>query len=174
MDHLAEYAADLDEWEIIRIPKDVMLNCEKLDYYSIGKSIYRHIQKRINEALDNYIGVDGTINGSELQSDWFPSINAHVFLSHSHKDEKLAIRLAEWLYYNFGLITFIDSYIWSYSDDLLKKIDEKYCKNKKKRIYYYDTRNISTSHVHMMLMNALMKMIDKSECVFFLNTDNSI
>lgn len=25
-----------------------------------------------------------------------------------------------------------------------------------------------------MLMNALMKMIDKSECVFFLNTDNSI
>lgn len=174
MDYLAEYAADLDEWEIMRIPKEVMLNCDKLDYYSIGKNIYRHIQKRINESLDSYIGVDGTINGSELQSDWFPSINAHVFLSHSHKDEKLAIRFAGWLYYNFGLLTFIDSCIWSYSDDLLKKIDEKYCKNKKRRIYYYDTRNISTSHVHMMLMNALMKMIDKSECVFFLNTDNSI
>ncbi len=173
MDYLAEYAAELDEWETIRFPKEAIRKDDSLDYYFIGQKIYSKMKKQINKSLDNYIGVNGIINGSELQADWFPSIEADIFLSHSHKDENLAIKFAGWLYYKFGLITFIDSCIWSYSDDLLKKIDEKYCKNKKRKIYYYDTRNISTSHVHMMLMNALMKMIDKSECVFFLNTDNS-
>lgn len=146
IDHLAEYAADIDEWETMPIPKEVMLNCDKLDYYSIGKNIYKHIQNRINESLDSYIGVDGTINGSELQSDWFPSINAHVFLSHSHKDEKLAIRFAGWLYYNFGLITFIDSCIWSYSDDLLKKIDENIVKIRKEEF------TIMTREIYLLVM----------------------
>jgi hypothetical protein len=35
-------------------------------------------------------------------------------------------------------------------------------------------RNYSTSHVHMMLSTALSMMIDKTECIFFLNTPSSI
>lgn len=147
---------------------------KKYCYYNIGMKIFNKNKNLIAENISKYMDVNGVLEISQIGKEWFPNIEADIFLSHSHKDEKLAIAFAGWLYYNFGLITFIDSCIWSYSDDLLKKIDEKYCKNKKRRIYYYDTRNISTTHVHMMLMNALMKMIDKSECVFFLNTDNSI
>ena len=35
-------------------------------------------------------------------------------------------------------------------------------------------RNYSTSHVHMMLSVALTQMIDNTECLFFLNTPNSL
>ena len=40
--------------------------------------------------------------------------------------------------------------------------------------YSYEKRNYSTSHVHMMLSVALTKMIDNTECLFFLNTPKSI
>ena len=35
-------------------------------------------------------------------------------------------------------------------------------------------RNYTTSHVHMMLSTALTEMIDKTECIIFFNTPNSI
>lgn len=70
--------------------------------------------------------------------------------------------------------TFIDSCSWGYCDDLLKKIDNKYCYNAKSKTYNYTLRNYTTSHVHMMLSTALTEMMDKTECVIFFNTPNSI
>lgn len=55
-----------------------------------------------------------------MQSYWFPKINADIFLSHSHKDEKLIIAFAGWLKDTFNLDVFIDSCIWGYSNDLQK------------------------------------------------------
>ncbi|GEP64201.1 hypothetical protein [Clostridium beijerinckii] len=40
--------------------------------------------------------------------------------------------------------------------------------------YNYEKTLISSSHAHMVLANALMKMINKTECFIFLNTDNLI
>lgn len=116
---------------------------------------------------------EGRLDGKLIQQDWFPGVNTHVFISHSHKDLPLAKSFASWLLGRFKIASFIDSCIWNYADDLLKIIDDKYCWNEKKKTYSYKKRNFSTSHVHMMLMTALSKMIDKSECVFFLNTPNS-
>lgn len=74
----------------------------------------------------------------------------------------------------FGLTAFIDSAVWGYANDLLKKIDDKYCKNETGATYNYNQRNFSTSHVHMMLSGALTKMMDKAECLIFVNTPKSI
>ena len=41
-------------------------------------------------------------------------------------------------------------------------------------MYSYEKRNLTTSHVHAMLSNAILKMIDKCECFFLLKTNNSI
>lgn len=128
-------------------------------------------QKKSTKVLLESI-IDGTIDGTKVQNDWFPEIKADIFLSHSHKDIELAEKLAIWLDEKFGLKTFIDSNVWGYADDLLKKIDDEYCF--KDGYYIYERRNLTTSHVHMMLNVALSKMIDKCECVFFLNTPNSI
>ena len=113
------------------------------------------------------------LDGELIQKDWFPTVNTHVFISHSHKDIHLAKALAGWLLKRFRIQSFIDSCIWGHADNLLKIIDKKYCWNKEKKSYDYKKRNRSTSHVHMMLMTALNKMIDKTECIIFLNTPNS-
>lgn len=131
-------------------------------------------KKYIRSTLKKYITADGIIDGSKIQEEWFPEVNADIFISHSHADEKLAISLACWLYDKLGLVAFIDSCVWGYANDLLKLIDDEYCLNKNNNIYDYNKRNYSTSHVHMMLMTALNKMIDKTECIFFLNTENSV
>lgn len=145
------------------------------DYcYHKGKEIFKKYKTRVRNNLKEYIiGESGIIDGTKLQNDWFPQIDCDIFISHSHKDENLAITLAGWLYDRFHLESFIDSCIWGFADDLLKIIDEEHCKNTNKS-YNYKLRNYSTSHVHMMLNMALMQMIDKSECLFFLNTPNSI
>ncbi|MBA5715633.1 hypothetical protein DT035_12565 [Bacillus subtilis] len=147
-----------------------------LEYRNYGNSDFESYKKNVEKELDLFINEDGdgSISGSKLQDNWFPEINADIFLSHSHADKEMAIALAGWLKDTFNLTTFIDSCVWGYADDLLKKIDNKYCKNQGESSYNYDLRNHSTSHVHMMLSTALTKMIDKTECVIFLNTPNSI
>lgn len=66
--------------------------------------------------------------------------------------------------------------MWDYNDNLLKKIDDVYClnKNSSNGKYSYESRNVSTTHVHLMLNTALMEVMDNCECLFFLNTPKSI
>ena len=134
-------------------------------------------KKIIQEELEKYV-VNDEIDVKQLEETWFPEIKAEVFISHSHKDEKLAICLADWLYDNFGITSFIDSCLWGCANDLLRQIDNQMCMRKKandgKITYNYNKRNVSTAHVHIILSMALQKMIDKTECLFFLNTPNSV
>ncbi len=144
------------------------------NYYLVGKKIYDEDKKNIKLELNKFLLPNGSLDGSKMQENWFPQVDADIFISHSHADVNLAIRLAGWLYEEFGIRAFIDSCIWGYSNDLLKSIDDEYCQNSNGETYSYQKRNFSTSHVHMMLSTALTMMIDKTECIFFLNTPNSI
>lgn len=152
---------------------NLKINRNFSEYKTSGESEFLEKQKYVKESLDSYINTDSIIDGTKLQEDWFPSIKADVFLSHSHKDEELAKRIASWLK-GFGLETFIDSMVWGYSDDLMRKLNNHYCKTLSENTYWYDCCNRTASHVHMMLSTALYKMIDKTECIIFLNTENSI
>jgi len=138
-----------------------------------GITLYEGFKTQIKEKIDSFVLEDGSLDGSEMQADWFPQVKADVFISHSHKDRDLAIAFSGWLNKNFGLVAFIDSCIWGCSDDLLEMIDNEYCWLYG-NIYSYEKHNQSTSHVHMMLSTALAMMIDKTECIIFLNTPNSI
>lgn len=120
---------------------------------------------------------NGVIDGSRIINDWFPEYKADVFISHSHQDERTAKRLAVWLKKKFNLTVFIDSIIWGSSNALLKNIDDEYSllrKDENNITYNYDIRNLTTSHVHMMLSTALSDMIDQTECLIFLNTPESV
>ncbi|WP_404283705.1 hypothetical protein [Exiguobacterium aurantiacum] len=145
-----------------------------LHYKSAGEVAFNKQKQHIRKELDHFLLNEGSLDGSALQNDWFPGVDADIFLSHSHGDQKLAMGFAAMLEDKFGLTTFIDSCVWGYADDLLKKIDDVYCKNEKGDTYNYQQRNYSTSHVHMMLSSALTKMMDKAECLIFVNTPNSI
>lgn len=141
------------------------------EHYKMNKTIETGIKKYLSLSLD------GTLDAFAMEKDWFPDINAHVFISHSHQDEELANQLALWLNKKYGIKSFVDSAVWHYADNLLKQIDIKYCRKRRANgdfVYDYNKRNRSTAHVHMILQGAIAKMIDKCECFIFINTDNSI
>lgn len=144
------------------------------DDYKTGNCLYLKKKKEIRYSIEKYMNIDGSLDATKISEDWFPDIKSDIFISHSHIDENLAIKLSGWIYSNLGLKCFIDSCVWGYSNDLLKKIDDKYCYQKDSKTYNYNKRNFSTSHVHIMLSTALINTIDNTECVIFLNTPNSI
>ena len=143
-------------------------------FLDVGNSHLSEYRAEVKKTIGTFVLSDGSLDGNLMQSNWFPQINADVFISHSHRDEELAIIFAGWIYEAFGLTAFIDSCVWGYANNLLRKIDNQYCRREATNSYDYDKRNYSTSHVHMMLSVALSKMIDNTECLFFLNTPNSI
>ena len=128
----------------------------------------------IREYLELYMQSNGNLDASEMEKEWFPSVLADIFLSHSHDDERLVEGFAGWLYKHCKVVAFVDSSLWGYADELLLKIDNRYCKSNTELTYDYKMRNASTSRVHMILMTALAKMIDKTECLIFVNTPRSI
>lgn len=150
-----------------------------MSYYNIGFARYHEQMGGIRDSLEKYINPDGSLSETDIENEWFPNIDAHVFLSHSHNDLEFVISFAGWLYEKFKIEAFIDSGVWGNADDLLKSIDNKYCvssrdENGNVKTYEYALRNKSTSNVHMILYTALMKMIDKTECLMFINTPSSL
>jgi len=152
---------------------NLTLNKNLSDFKSIGEALNVSNRAAVKKAFALFIEKDGVINGSQLQEYWFPQISADVFISHSHQDRDVATSFAGWLSKTFQLKPFIDSCVWGYADDLLKQINDKYCKNSDGKYEYEKIMN-SASHVHMMLVSALGTMIDNTECLVFLNTPNSI
>lgn len=139
-----------------------------------GNKITSDYKKQIKESLSIKFKNDEIIDGSATQNEWFPQIECDIFLSHSHKDLDKAKNFAGWIKNKFKLNVFIDSNIWGNVNELLRKIDNEYCYDKIKKTYSYEKRNITTSHAHMMLINAISEMMDKTECLMFFETLNSI
>ena len=158
----------------LTLTDDIIQGSRMIDtYYPRGLQIYSSQKSAIHNSLDTYLNPDGSLSASQIESDWFKSINVDVFLSHSHMDEKAVIGLAGYLYTNYRIKCFIDSCIWGYANDLLKAIDNKYSINDS-RSYDYNKCIFSSSHVHLILNGALAKMINNTECLIFVNTPNSI
>ena len=139
---------------------------------NIGWQCKQEFKDEYNYLLKNYLN-DGTINGTKLIKEVFDKNNYDVFLSYSHNGEKLVLTIAGMLMEQFNLNVFVDTFYWGSADDLLKEIDDIKCKNSD-GTYDYQKRNITTSHVHAMLTSAIMQVMDLSEIVIFVNTNNSV
>lgn len=153
---------------------DYFYNSELNKHLESGKRIYENHEVFAKKNLKEFIFDNGHIDGTAMKSNWFQIENVDIFISHSHQDITKVKAFAGWLYDEFKLTAFIDSCVWGYCDDLLKQIDNEYCKKKDGKTYDYELRNYTTSHVHMMLSTALMEMIDNTECIMFYNTPSSV
>lgn len=122
----------------------------------------------------------GIIDGNTLKELIFPTgarphfPNFDVFISHSHNDEEPAEHLADILRSEYEKTPFLDKYVWSSADELLRNIDNAYCKRENSRNYVYEKRNFSTSHVHTMLSMAIMEMIAKCKSFIFIESSESL
>lgn len=118
--------------------------------------------------------VNEKIDAQKLQDGIFPvNENYDVFISHSHDDEELAIKLRNWIEIKLKMTCFLDKEIWGSGNAILKEIDDL-CWKPDRKFYDYNERNLTTSYVYVMLCNALMQAMDNCKFVFFLNTPSSI
>lgn len=141
-------------------------------YREYGNKIKEEIKDLFEPTLNKAIDENGVISGETFIDSWFPTDNYNVFLSYSHDDEELALLLAGFLKSEFDLKVFIDSLFWGSADELLWKIDKKYCMTRN-GYFNYQKRNFTTSHVHAMLATAIARTINNSEIVIFLNSKKS-
>lgn len=121
---------------------------------------------------------NGIIKGETLRDTYFPTTiggkTYDIFISHSHNNKKEAEMLAAWLTKYKGLTCFVDSFVWGSADELLKEIDNKYCKNYRKNTYDYKKRNFTTSHIHAVLSMSLLKIINESSYCIFIESSESL
>lgn len=133
------------------------------EYQEIGRKLSDRTKATVKTRLDT-ISEDGEeLDGTRIRNSWFPQIEADVFISHSHADRELATGFAGWLKRTFHLRPFVDSCVWRCADDLisvLRKTDID--------------RDGAIAHANVMLATALSTMLDSTECLFFLNTPNSL
>lgn len=155
---------------------------EEQGYYSYEKYLEKgkeHLnEQKLKKEIERII-LDKEIDGTKLQEDWFPTVKADVFISHSHKDHELAEALVGWIdeIFDKKIKCFIDADVWGYQENLLRELNDRLSGKKiySDRISYdYSSCNEVAQNVNIMLSIALQKMIDKTEAVIFLNTENSV
>ncbi len=59
-----------------------------------GKKLYEQKESLVKSFLDNFKNINGRLDGSKLQANWFPPVKSDIFLSHTHKDKDQAIALS--------------------------------------------------------------------------------
>lgn len=143
------------------------------DLIRIGQNRRKQLQDSTASKLENFFLEDNIVDGTKLSEAWFQTVQSDIFISHSHSDADLAFAFAGWLKSEFDLDVFLDEVIWGSADHLLKIMDKKYSWNPSNSTYNYEKRNFTTSHVHAMLATAIHYVMDKTEAIFFLNTDES-
>ena len=129
------------------------------------------------QKLQRIINSRDIIQAWEIKKLLLPSKRYDIFISHSHKDLELAKGFANYLYLFFNVTCFIDSLYWGNIDELQNELNElhlTYDGVTKKSYYDYEKTLQVAKHADMILASALTEMIDNCECVFFLNTDNSV
>lgn len=143
------------------------------DYVNHGQAIQKNNKSLARYQLEHLLEDDGSVFAEKIMNEWFSAIDAQVFISHSHKDRRQAIGLAGLLDKEAGISSFIDSCVWGQSTDLQKELIRKSYGDNQKGISI-EAQSGCGAAVHTMLTSSLLKMIDKCECIFFLNTPNSI
>lgn len=145
------------------------------DYSSLIETGMSRYEGVLNNNILSFKDKDGYLRADVIQANWFPLIDVDVFISHSHNDLELAIAFSQWLKDSFGISSFVDSCVWGCAYKLLELINDEYNSlNKRSQLYKYEGCMYAASHVYMILSRALASMIDRTECLFFLSTSNSL
>ncbi|WP_284281078.1 hypothetical protein [Proteus mirabilis] len=121
-----------------------------------------------------YETVHGEISSEKLIHFLFPKEKKpHIFISHSSKDANLAIKFANKIYKDAGIVSFIDSQIWSHIELAINEMHKDYCQIPDSKSYSYAKSNILLSNLYSLLSIALMDVMDSSDSVIFIKSQNS-
>jgi len=163
----------------------VMLKCYDIEFSDLNEGcdselLYKTsgIERDIRELIKSSAKEKSDfaiIEHKDILKDWFPETECHIFMSHSHKDEKMAITIANALYKRYGVKTFIDSQFWGFVDDAIYEINNMYSRDDSVAgCMEYNRSMRVASNFYLILVNALTDAIYKSDSCWFINTKNSL
>lgn len=147
---------------------DIIL--KKNAYLRKNRACIEAVEHDYVKPIESYLKQGVVFDGNAMKQGWFPSIKEFdVFISHSRNDKNLAYALAWELQEKFNLTSFIDSIVWKHFSSLKSALDVFF---QEKYLEEYDATFQSrvNQHVLLMLNTSLMEVMDRSECLFFLNT----
>lgn len=159
---------------------DSLINSNESVFATLNNSSLDCFNKVEEEELDDviYQAANGRIDGEEIIRAYFPSMTPHIFISHSSKDKKTAIKFANHLFQKYGITSFVDSQIWGHIDHALKILNNKYSKLRTESngsiTYNHRKANIIASNIYAMLNIALMKTMDSSDGLILISSENSV
>ena len=130
-------------------------------------------QSRVIELAD-YIVDSVVIDAKKVIDLLFPEVDADVFISHSHKDVNLAAQLALDISDKKGMGVLVDYCVWGSSAQLLKIINDRFCKVRGSTYYDYEKVMRTSEHVNVILTSALQRMIDAASNFIFLDSECSL
>ena len=154
----------------VKLDSNQYLNYVNTKQYENDKSISLQNLRRIINSKD-------MLQAYEIKKLLLPSKRYDIFISHSHKDLEIAKGLSGYLNALCGVACFIDSLYWGNIDELQEELNRMHLhKDEATGKKYFDHQSTMevAKHANMILASALTEMIDNCECVFFLNTDNSV
>lgn len=142
-------------------------------YEQIGRDQKDKAQKVIQEKI---LSGKWVIDGEGTESEWFPQLKKHVFISHSHKDEGIALLVAGVLKDRLGIDAFVDSAAWGCYRELAECLYAVAKRGYPRIALQHDAqlRMSATEHAHCMLSKSLIQMMDRCECLIFLDTPASV
>lgn len=127
------------------------------------------------QSIEKYTLSNGDLDAKEIKDEWFQSIKADIFLSHSHKDIETVKKFAAWLENTYDVNVFVDAFMWGDCRQLQLELDQKYSLVEgEENLFHYEKTQEYGAHVNLLLASALTQIIDQTECIIFLDTTNSI
>ncbi|MCU6368110.1 hypothetical protein [Enterobacter quasiroggenkampii] len=134
----------------------------------------KELKKVIKDAIDKK-DISVIYKHSDVVKNWFPKGGYHIFISHSHKDANTAKYIANKLYDNYGIKSFIDSEFWGHVDAIISEINHEHfpCGDNNEYLIYDSCMKVA-SNFYLILADALLDAINLTDSCWFLNTPNSI
>lgn len=153
----------------------------RVDIVSYYDNQYAQDKQRVQQKVRAYLaGLDNKpLDAGIISRTFFPkgsngdNGDYDFFISHSHNDDALALRLKYILEEGLGLKVFVDSTVWGSADELLENLNEQYNRNSDDELKYGDCM-YTASNVYLILASAITEVLRHSKNVLFLDTANSV
>lgn len=145
------------------------------DQYSDQKITYAKKSEDVLNEIEEYIKTHEEIDAKKIMGLMFQTDTPHLFISHKSQNASQAIRLANILYSEYEIRSFIDSQVWQHIDVVGKMINDKTSileVNGSKTTYNYKSTDIVASNMFSMLSVALLETMDLSDGYLYIDSND--